>query len=82
MVITIRFTLINMAQKNNVRFRQYLRCVIVYTDVQSVRVLHYAVSTDYVDDFVQMIKDTFVHPDISFTDIIYSPDSRQFFQLI
>nr|DAJ88006.1 MAG TPA: hypothetical protein [Microviridae sp.] len=29
-----------------------------------------------------MIKDTFVHPDISFTDIIYSPDSRQFFQLI
>lgn len=65
-----------------VRFRQYLRCVIAYTDIQSVRVLHYAVSTDYVDEFVQMIKDTFVHPDISFTDIIYSPDSRQFFQLI
>nr|DAE25601.1 MAG TPA: hypothetical protein [Microviridae sp. ct3hs7] len=65
-----------------VRFRQYLRCVIVYTDIQSVRVLHYAVSTDYVEDFVQMINDTFVHPDISFTDIIYSPDSRQFFQLI
>lgn len=61
---------------------QYLRCVIVYTDIQSVRVLHYAVSTDYVEDFIQMIKDTFVHPDISFTDIIYSPDSRQFFQLI
>lgn len=68
--------------KKNVSFRQYLRCVIVYTDIQSVRVLHYAVSTDYVDEFVQMIKDTFVHPDISFTDIIYSPDSRQFFQLI
>ena len=68
--------------KKKVCFRQYLRCVIVYTDIQSVRVLHYAVSTDYVEDFIQMIKDTFVHPDISFTDIIYSPDSRQFFQLI
>lgn len=65
-----------------VRFRQYLRCVIVYIDIQSVRVLHYAVSTDYVEDFTQMIKDTFVHPDISFTDIICSSDSRQFFQLI
>lgn len=69
-----------MAHKNY--FRQYLRCVITYSDIQSVRVLHYAVSVDYVDDFVLMIKDTFVHPDISFTDIIYSPDSRQFFQLI
>lgn len=68
--------------KNKVRLQQYLRCVIVYTDIQSIRVLHYAVSTDYVDDFVQMIKDTFVHPDISFTDIIYSYDSRNFFQLI
>lgn len=68
--------------KKKLRFRQYLRCVIVYTDIQSVRVLHYAVSTDYVEEFVQMIKDTFVHPDISFTDIIYSPDSRQFFQLV
>lgn len=68
--------------KIKVRFRHYLRCVIVYTDIQSVRVLHYAVSTDFVDDFVQMIQDTFVHPDISFTDIIYSLDSRQFFQLI
>ena len=68
--------------KDKLSFRQYLRCVIVYTDIQSVRVLHYAVSADYVDEFVQMIKDTFVHPDISFTDIIYSPDKRQFFQLI
>lgn len=68
--------------KKKLRFRQYLRCVISYTDIQSVRVLHYAVSVDYVDEFVQMIKDTFVHPDISFTDIIYSFDSRQFFQLI
>ena len=69
-----------MSSKNP--FKQFLRCVITYTDIQSVRVLHYAVSVDYVDDFVQMIKDTFVHPDISFTDIIYSYDSRQFFQLI
>ena len=68
--------------KSKVRFVQYLRCVIVYTDIQSVRTLHYAVSPDYVEDFTQMIHDTFVHPDISFTDIIYSYDSRQFFQLI
>ena len=61
---------------------QFLRWVIVYTDVQSVRTLHYAVSVDYVEDFTQMIKDTFVHPDISFMDIIYFYDSRQFFQLI
>lgn len=68
--------------KMEFHLRQYLRCVIVYTDIRSVRVLHYAVLDDYVDEFVQMIKDTFVHPDISFTDILYSPDSRQFFQLI
>ena len=61
---------------------QYLRCVITYKDIASTRALHYAVSVDYVEDFTQMIKDTFVHPDISFTDIIYSYDSRQFFQLI
>ena len=29
-----------------------------------------------------MIKDTFVHPDLSFTDIIYSYDSRKFLQLL
>lgn len=68
--------------KKKVFMRQYLRCVIVYNELQHYSVLHYAVSADYVVDFVQMIKDTFVHPDISFTDIIYSPDSRQFFQLI
>nr|CDL65705.1 unnamed protein product [uncultured bacterium] len=61
---------------------QYLRCVISYTDILSVRSLHYAVSTDSVDNFVQIIKDTFVHPNISFTDIIYSYDNRDFFQLI
>ena len=63
-------------------FRQFLLCVITYTDIQSARVLHYAVSVDYVDEFVQMIKDTFVHPNITFTDIIYSPDTRDYFQLI
>lgn len=62
--------------------RQYLRCVISYTDVTTSRVLHYAVSVDDVEGFTQMIKDTFVHPDITFTDIMYSYDTRQFFQLI
>ena len=66
----------------NIHLSEYLRCVISYTDISSVRVLHYAVSVDYVDNFVQMIKDTFVRPDISFTDIIYSYDSRDYFQLI
>lgn len=64
------------------KLSQYLRCVISYTDIITTRVLHYAVSVDNVDEFVQMIKDTFVHPQISFTDIIYSYDNRQFFQLI
>lgn len=68
--------------KKKPQFQQFLRCVITYTDIQSVRVLHYAVSVDYVDEFVQMIKDTFVHPQITFTDIIYSFDSRDYFQLI
>ena len=64
------------------RISQYLRCVISYKEVSSVRVLHYAVRDDHIDEFVQMIEDTFVHPDINFTEIIYSYDSRQFFQLI
>ena len=64
------------------KISQYLRCVISYKEISSVRVLHYAVHADYLDEFVQMIEDTFVHPDIHFTDIIYSYDSRQFFQLI
>lgn len=68
--------------KKNIRLSQYLRCVISYTDNSSVCVLHYAVSTDYVDEFAQMINDTFVYPDIMFTDIIYSYDSRKFFRLI
>ncbi len=60
----------------------FLRCIITYTDLSSVRVLHYAVSCDYVDEFVSMIRDTFVHPDISFTDIIFSYDTRFYFQLV
>lgn len=71
-----------MIRKNKTHLSQYLRCVISYTDISSVRVLHYAVSVDNIDDFVQMIKDTFVHPSILFTDIIYSYDSRDYFQLI
>ena len=69
-------------KKLKVSLRQYIRCVISYTDVTSLRVLHYAVSVDDVDNFVEMIKDTFVHPNISFTDIIYSYDTRDYFQLI
>lgn len=64
------------------KISQFLHCVITYKDVSHLRVLHYAVSVDDVDDFVEMIKDTFVHPDITFTDIIYSPDTRVFFQLV
>nr|DAR46803.1 MAG TPA: hypothetical protein [Microviridae sp.] len=64
------------------KLSQYLRCVISYTDVTTTRVLHYAVSVDNIDDFVCLIKDTFVHPQISFTDIIYSYDNRVFFQLV
>ena len=69
-------------KKKNISLRQFLRCVISYTDITTLRVLHYAVSADDVDDFVQMIEDTFVHPTINFTDMIYSYDSRKFFQLI
>ena len=47
-----------------------------------MRVLHYAVSADYVDSFVSMIKDTFVSSDVTFTDVLYSYDTREFFQLI
>lgn len=63
------------------RISQYLRCVIIYEEFSHTRTLHYAVYSDYVDEFVQMIEDTFVHPIIAFTDIIYSYDSRDYFQL-
>ena len=69
-------------KKKNISLRQYLRCVISYIDITTLRVLHYAVFVDDVDNFVKMIEDTFVHPTITFTDIIYSYDSREFFQLI
>lgn len=61
---------------------QFLRCTITYNDISAVRVLHYAVACDYVDDFATMINDTFVHADLLFTDLIFSYDTRQFFQLI
>lgn len=60
----------------------YIRCVICYKDISHVRILHYAVSADCVDSFVSMIKDTFVSPDLTFTDVLYSYDTRDFFQLI
>lgn len=60
----------------------YIRCVICYKDLLNVRVLHYAVSADSVDSFVSLIKDTFVSPDVTFTDLFYSYDTREFFQLI
>lgn len=64
------------------RYNQFLRCTIGYTDIAHYRVLHYAVHCDYIDEFTQMIKDTFVRPDISFTDIIFSFDNRMYFQLV
>ena len=64
------------------KLSSYIRCVICYKDISNVRVLHYAVSVDYVDSFVSMIKDTFVSPDVTFTDLLYSYDTREFFQLI
>lgn len=60
----------------------YIRCVICYKAISKLRVLHYAVSADCVDSFVSMIKDTFVSPDVAFTDLFYSYDTREFFQLI
>lgn len=69
-------------KKKRLYMRQFLRCVVMYNDITHVRSIHFAVNPDYVDNFVSMIKDTFVHPDISFTDILYSYDERYFFNLI
>lgn len=69
-------------KKKRLPLRQFLRCVIMYNDITHVRTIHFAVNPDYVDNFVSMINDTFVHPDISFTDIVYSYDERDFFNLI
>lgn len=68
--------------KKRLYMRQFLRCVVLYNDITHLRSIHFAVNPDYVDSFVRMIKDTFVHPDISFTDILYSYDERDFFNLI
>lgn len=64
------------------RISQYLRCVITYEELSHFRVLHYAVHSDHIDEFVRMIEDTFVRPVITFTDIIYTYDSREYFSLI
>lgn len=69
-------------KKKCLPLRQFLRCVIMYNDITHVRSIHFAVNPDFVDNFVSMINDTFVHPDISFTDIVYSYDNRDFFNLI
>lgn len=69
-------------KKKRLYMRQFLRCVVIYNDITHVRSIHFAVNPDYVDNFVRLIKDTFVHPDISFTDILYSYDERDFFNLI
>lgn len=69
-------------KKKRLPLRQFLRCVVMYSDITHVRSIHFAVNPDYVDNFVSIIHDTFVHPDISFTDIIYSYDNRDFFNLI
>lgn len=71
-----------MIMRKKLYLRSFLRCVITYIDISLIRVLHYAVDCDYIDEFVQMINDTFVHPDIKFTDILFSYDTRQYFQLI
>lgn len=64
------------------KLSQYIRCVISYKDISHIRVLRYAVSVDYIDSFVSMINDTFVSPVVTFTDLLYSYDTREFFQLI
>lgn len=70
-----------MKKKNN-SLRQFLRCVILYNDINHIRSLHFAVDPDYVDNFLNLIHNTFVNPDIQFTDILYSYDERDFFSLI
>lgn len=66
----------------NHRITQYLRCIVGYSELTQYRTLHFAVRCDCVSSFTDMIRDTFVHPDIDFTDIIYSYDKRDFFNII
>lgn len=68
--------------KKKPRLGQFLRCVIMYNDINHIRSLHFAVNPDYVDKFLAIIHDTFVNPDVQFTDIVYSSDERDFFSLI
>lgn len=69
-------------KKKKMQLSPFLRCVVVYKDISTVRVLHFAVDCDFVDSFEQMIFDTFVHPIIRYTDVIFSYDNRDFFNLI
>lgn len=68
--------------KKKPRLGQFLRCVIMYNDINHIRSLHFAVNPDYVDKFLAIIHDTFVNPDVQFVDIVYSYDERDFFSLI
>ena len=68
--------------KKKLCLQQFLRCVITYNDINHIRFLHFAVNPDYVDKFLTIIHDTFVNPDVQFTDIIYSYDNRDFFNLV
>ena len=61
---------------------QFLRCVVSYQEFGHTRLLHFAVSCDKVSSFIQMCKDTFVNPDINFSDIIYSYENRDYYNLI
>lgn len=71
-----------MSKNKKTYLGSYLRCTITYNDISDIRVLHYAVACDYVDNFITMVNDTFVHPDLRFTDIIFSYDTRNYFQLV
>lgn len=68
--------------KKKISLRQFLRCVILYNDINHIRSLHFAVNPDYVEQFSVIIHDTFVNPDVQFADILYSYDERDFFSLI
>lgn len=69
-------------KKKNISLRQFLRCVVMYNDINHLRSLHFAVNPDYVDNFLSLIHNTFVNPDVQFTDILYSYDERDFFSLV
>lgn len=66
----------------NYKPNQFLRCVVAYREFGHTRILHYAVSCDKVISFIQLCKDTFVTPEINFSDIIYSYETRDYYKLI